>query len=125
MYPIVFNKTRAQDLLTILGEGKDIPAPASGWNCDQMLQVAGALLFAAMSHGPAIDKNQPTKKSSSNGDTPTQSLSDDLHMAIDFYSDLTMMVCGETYDNRFEPELTAVVMRDGTERGFKVISGGK
>jgi hypothetical protein len=91
-----------------------------------MLQVAGALLFAAMSHGPAaVDKNQAMKKSSTNGDTPTQSLSDDLHMAIDFYSDLTMMVCGETYDNRFESELAAVVMRDGTERGFKIIRGGK
>jgi hypothetical protein len=126
MYPIVFNKSRAQELLTILGEGKDIPAPAGGWSCDQMLQVAGALLFAAMSHGPApVDKQIAAKKSSTNGDTPTQALSDDLHMAIDFYSDLTMMVCGETYDNRFEPELTAVVMRDGSERGFKVIRGGK
>jgi hypothetical protein len=124
MYPIVFNKARAEELLAIIGEGKDIPAPAVGWNCDQMLQVAGALLFAAMSHGP-VDKNQAKKPSSANGDTSTQSLSDDLHMAIDFYSDLTMMVCGETYDRRFEPELTAVVMRDGTERGFKVISGGK
>jgi hypothetical protein len=124
MYPIVFKKARAEELLAIIGEGKDIPAPPGGWNCDQMLQVAGALLFAAMSHGP-VDKNQTNKPSSANGDTSTQSLSDDLHMAIDFYSDLTMMVCGETYDRRFEPELTAVVMRDGTERGFKVISGGK
>ena len=57
MYPIVFNKARAQELLAIIGEGKDIPAPAGGWNCDQMLQVAGALLFAAMSHGP-VDKSQ-------------------------------------------------------------------
>jgi hypothetical protein len=124
MYPIVFNKARAEELLAIIGEGKDIPAPAGGWNCDQMLQVAGALLFAAMSHGP-VDKSRVDKPSSANGDTSTQSLSDDLHMAIDFYSDLTMMVCGETYDRRFEPELTAVVMRDGNERGFKVISGGK
>jgi hypothetical protein len=123
MYPIVFNKARAEELLAIIGEGKDIPAPAGGWNCDQMLQVAGALLFAAMSHGP-VDTSK-VKQSSANGDTSTQSLSDDLHMAIDFYSDLTMMVCGETYDRRFEPELTAVVMRDGNERGFKVISGGK
>jgi hypothetical protein len=124
MYPIVFNKARAEELLAIIGEGKDIPAPAGGWNCDQMLQVAGALLFAAMSHGP-VDKSRVDKPSSANGDTSTQSLSDDLHIAIDFYSDLTMMVCGETYDRRFEPELTAVVMRDGNERGFKVISGGK
>jgi hypothetical protein len=126
MYPIVFHKARAQELLTILGEGRDIPAPSGGWNCDQMLQVAGALLFAAMSHGPAsTDQNRSANLSNSNGDTATQSLADDLHMAIDFYSDLTMMVCGETYDERFEPELTALVMREGGERGFKVIRGGK
>jgi hypothetical protein len=126
MYPIVFHKARAQELLTILGEGRDIPAPAGGWNCDQMLQVAGALLFAAMSHGPAtVDKNPSADQPNSNGNTATQSLADDLHMAIDFYSDLTMMVCGDTYDGRFESELTAVVMRDGRERGFKVIRGGK
>jgi hypothetical protein len=125
MYPIVFNKARAQQLLAIIGEGKDIPAPPGGWNCDQMLHVAGALLFAAMSHGP-VDKSQARQdQAGDNGDMPTQSLADDLHMAIDFYSDLTMMVCGETYDRRFEPELTAMVMRDGAERGFKVIRGGK
>jgi hypothetical protein len=62
---------------------------------------------------------------STNGDTTTQTLSDDLHMAIDFYSDLTMMVCGGTYDGRFQPELLAVVMRDGADRGFKIVSGGK
>jgi hypothetical protein len=124
MYPIVFNKARAEELLSILGEGKAIPAPEGGWNCDQMLQVAGALLFAAMSHGP-VDKGRGQDQSTTNGDTTTQSLSDDLHMAIDFYSDLTMMVCGETYDRRFEPNLTAVVMRDGTDRGFKIIRGGK
>jgi hypothetical protein len=124
MYPIVFNKSRAQELLTIVGEGKDIPAPPGGWNCDQMLQVAGTLLFAAMSHGPAaLDKYDAG--SNTNGDVSTQTLADDLHMAIDFYSDLTMMVCGDTYDDRFEPELTAVVMRDGADRGFKIIRGGK
>jgi hypothetical protein len=126
MYPIVFNKARAEQLVAALGEGKDIPVPAGGWNCDQMLQVAGALLFAAMSHGPpAIDKPRFENALSPNGDTATQTLSDNLHMAIDFYSDLTMMVCGNTYDVRFEPELLAVVMRDGADRGFKIISGGK
>ena len=83
-----------------------------------MLQVAGTLLFAAMSHGP-VDKSQAKNQSGENGDTPTQSLSDDLHMAIDFYSDLTMMVCGETYDRRFEPELTAVVMCERRRTRFQ------
>jgi hypothetical protein len=36
-----------------------------------------------------------------------------------------MMVCGDTYDQRFEPELLAVVIRDGADRGFKIIKGGK
>jgi hypothetical protein len=125
MYPIVFNKARAEQLVVRIGEGQDIPAPAGGWNSDQLLQVAGALFFAAMSHGPsAIDKSIEDR-TSGNGDTATRTLSDDLHMAIDFYSDLTMMVCGGTYDERFEPELQAVVMREGSERGFKILRGGK
>jgi hypothetical protein len=125
MYPIVFNKARAEQLVTRIGEGHDIPAPAGGWNSDQLLQVAGALFFAAMSHGPpAIDKSLENR-SSDNGDSATRNLSDDLHMAIDFYSDLTMMVCGGTYDDRFEPDLQAVVVREGAERGFKIIRGGK
>jgi hypothetical protein len=125
MYPIVFNKSRAEQLVTRIGEGHDIPAPVGGWNSDQLLQVAGALFFAAMSHGPPdIDKSIENRPSE-NGDSATRNLSDDLHMAIDFYSDLTMMVCGGTYDERFEPELRAVVIREGAERGFKIIRGGK
>jgi hypothetical protein len=126
MYPILFNKSRAEQLVAQIGAGKDIAAPAGGWNCDAMLQLAGTLLFAAMSHGrPAMDSEQFADVASANGDTTTQTLSDDLHMAIDFYSDLTMMVCGDTYDGRFQPELLAIVMRDGADRGFKIIRGGK
>ena len=125
MYPIVFNKSRAEELVARIGEGGDIPAPRGGWNSDQLLQVAGALFFAAMSHGPpAIDKSFENRPSE-NGDSATRNLSEDLHMAIDFYSDLTMMVCGGTYDERFDPELQAVVVREGAERGFKIIRGGK
>jgi len=124
MYPIVFNKDRAEQLVSTIGQGKAIPAPPTGWNSDQLLQVAGALFFAAMSHGPP-PKERLEDLPSENGDTSTQSLSEDLHMAIDFYSDLTMMVCGESYDERFEPELTAVVMRVGNDRGFKIVKGGK
>jgi hypothetical protein len=125
MYPIVFNKARAEQLVVRIGGGHDIPAPVGGWNSDQLLQVAGALFFAAMSHGPpAIDKSIENRPSE-NGDSATRNLSEDLHMAIDFYSDLTMMVCGGTYDDRFEPDLQAVVVREGAERGFKIIRGGK
>ena len=126
MYPIVFDKSRAEQLVTTIGEGKDIPAPAGGWNSDQLLQVAGTLFFAAMSHGPpTIDKDRLGDLASENGNVTTRTLSDDLHMAIDFYSDLTMMVCGGTYDSRFEPELQAVVVQEGEDRGFKIIKGGK
>jgi hypothetical protein len=125
MYPIVFNKDRAEQLVARIGEGQDIPAPAGGWNSDQLLQVAGAMFFAAMAHGPpAIDKSVDDRPSE-NGNTSTRTLCDDLHMAIDFYSDLTMMVCGGTYDERFEPQLQAVVVREGLERGFKIVRGGK
>ena len=126
MYPIMFAKGRAEELVARIGEGKDIPAPAAGWSSDELLQVAGALFFAAMSHGPReIDKDQFSDLSSGNGDVATRTLADDLHMAVDFYSDLTMMVCGGTYDQRFEPRLQAVVVREGDERGFKILSGGK
>jgi hypothetical protein len=125
MYPIVFNKTRAEQLVARIGEGHDIPAPAGGWNGEALLQVAGALFFAAMSHGPPELDRSIEDRTSENGDSATRNLSDDLHMAIDFYCDLTMMVCVGTYDDRFEPELRAVVMREGAERGFKIIRGGK
>jgi hypothetical protein len=125
MYPIVFNKARAEELITMIGQGRNIAAPAAGWNCDEILQVAGALLFAATAHGPpAMDKSCFANVMSTNGESTAQSLNDDLHMAIDFYADLTMMVCGGSYDQRFQPELLAVVMRDGHDRGFKIISGG-
>jgi hypothetical protein len=126
MYPILFNKSRSEQLVAMIGSGQDIAAPAGGWNCDAMLQLAGTLLFAAMSHGrPPMDREQFAELVGANGDTSTQTLSDDLHMAVDFYSDLTMMVCGDTYDERFQPELLAVVMRDGADRGFKIVRGGK
>jgi hypothetical protein len=126
MYPISFSKTRAEQLISAIGEGGHIPAPTNGWNRDEMLQVAGGLFFAAMSHGPpAIDKEQPSNSPSENGNTAKQSLNHNLHMAIDFYSDLTMMVCGGNYDERFEAELQAVVMQDGNDRAFKIIEGAR
>ena len=49
-------KARAEQLVAMIGSGKDIAAPAGGWNCEAMLQLAGTLLFAAMSQGrPAMD----------------------------------------------------------------------
>jgi hypothetical protein len=126
MYPIGFSKSRAEQLISVIGEGQDIPAPNRGWSCDEMLQVAGALLFAAMSQGrPDIDKDPSQNVASKNGDMTTNALCDSLHMAIDFYSDLTMMVCGGSYDERFEPTLQGVVLRDGGERAFKIVEGAK
>jgi hypothetical protein len=126
MYPIRFSKTRAEELISAIGEGRQIPAPANGWNCDEMLQAAGGLYFAALSHGPqTTDKNPNTKIPGENGNTATHALNQDLHMAIDFYSDLTMMVCGGSYDERFESELQAVVLQDGEDRAFKIIDGAK
>jgi hypothetical protein len=126
MYPIRFDKSRAEQLISVISEGQHIPAPSGGWSCDDMLQLAGTLLFAAMSHGrPDIRKDLSKDMAGENGDTATKTLSDDLHLAIDFYSDLTTMVCGDSYDERFETKLTAVVMRDDGERAFRVIEGAK
>jgi hypothetical protein len=126
MYPIRFSKPRAEELISAIGQGRPLPAPAAGWDCDEMLQAAGGLFFAALSHGPrTTDQNPNANVPSENGDTATHALNHDLHMAIDFYSDLTMMVCGGSYDERFELELRAVVLQDGTERAFKIIDGAK
>jgi hypothetical protein len=91
---IKFDKDRAQHYLDCLAQGKDIKAPAGGWTGNDMLALAGACHFGAMSQGP-------------------QSFwfFIDLGAAIEFYSQLTMLVQDEEYDNSFRPEAFALVSK--------------
>jgi hypothetical protein len=121
MIGISFDKARAEYLLDSLANGKTIaPASAAGWSQFDMLQLAGACFFAALSQGPPAA--QQTDEATFRGD---------MHAAIEFYAYLTSTVRDQHYDEAFEPHLEATLGcgdREGQPqvapiRGFKIPSG--
>jgi hypothetical protein len=78
-----------------------------------MLALAGACYFAAMSRGPltvppaAWEKLPPQYR-----EATEETLFRDLHLAIDYYAQLTMAVKDGKFDDEFEPHVEAVIWED-------------
>jgi hypothetical protein len=110
---IKFDKDRAQHYLDCLAQGKDIKAPAGGWTGNDMLALAGACHFGAMSQGPQSFwlKEIPADLHAEHAEQKEEQFFIDLGAAIEFYSQLTMLVQDEEYDNSFRPEAFALVSK--------------
>ena len=120
MYPIHFRKERAEYLLDCLATGKPIvPSQSLGWTIDDMMALAGACHFAAMSHGPCVSKAKRidiTKLPKEYQEATEMTFVSDLRAAVEFYSQLTMLVKDGEYDSHFEPYMVAVVTQTGDVR---------
>jgi hypothetical protein len=125
---VKFNKSRAQYLLKCLASGTPIQPEREGWRGNDMLALAGACFFGAMSQGPAafwphnIPKNLPPEYREAEEAT----FFNDLHAAVEFYGHLTMQVQDETYDNGYDPHVMALVTQEGdVHKSIQPISGIK
>jgi hypothetical protein len=123
MFFVDFKKERALEILSAIKRGAAIPAPPSGdWNRHEMLQVAGAMYFAAWSHGPVnSDLARIGKLPTERSEAPEDTVAQDVHDAIEFCGQLTLMIEDGEYDRQFEPRLQACGNGNQTE----IVSGRK
>jgi hypothetical protein len=112
---VKFNKARAQYLLKCLAAGNPIRPEQQGWTGNDMLALAGACFFGAMSQGPASFwcREIPADLPPEYREAEEATFFDDLHAAVEFYGHLTMLVQDEAYDEGYDSTVKALVTQDG------------
>lgn len=112
MYPVNFKKERAEYFVDCLDKGLAIsPDPdQGGWTKNEMVQLAGACFFVLMSQGPISDVmaelsgfGRPEKKHPEHVEAEEELLLNDIHAAIEFAANLSMLAHDGGYDDAYEP----------------------
>lgn len=107
MIMVKFDKERAQQFIEAIQNGEPIKPAGNGWSGNDMLALAGACYFGAMSQGPQsfwlrdIPANLPDEYREANEET----FCNDLAAAIEYYGHLTMLVQDGEYDDSFSRRL--------------------
>jgi hypothetical protein len=115
MIAIHFDKGYAQAVLNALQAGEPIPPPgAAGWTGRALLTLAGVLYATVYSRGPHAHQltgvDEPTARVMLGEHGADEDTFDrDIHDGIEFISHLTLQVLDGKYDERFGPEIEAVV----------------
>jgi hypothetical protein len=125
-YPIQFRKEIAARWLEALSTGKPLTPPDGGWNIGAKTMLAGVLHFACHSHGPTArmqNRELWERLPLEHREATEETLSEDLHDAISFNSQLAMMVKDDEYEKNFEPELVGAVFRKDGEPTFQPLRG--
>jgi hypothetical protein len=121
---INFSSERAELMLDALANGKPILPGNAGWSVNDMLALAGACHFAAMSHGPVMmDGRKFGDMTGERREAASETFEADLSAAVQFYSQMTMNVKDGQYNDNFEPTLTGVIFADEEGLHFNPFSG--
>jgi hypothetical protein len=113
-----FNKARAEQLLNCLRTGAPIAPRGQGWAGNDMLALAGACFYAAMSQGPASFwlRDIPDNLHAEHTEAEVSQFLNDLRAAIEFYSELTRLVHDDEYDEKCDPDVIAKATQEGEVR---------
>jgi hypothetical protein len=125
---VKFNKLRAQYLLKCLAAGNPIRPEQEGWTGNDMLALAGACFFGAMSGGPASFwcREIPAHLAPEYREAEEATFFNDLHAAVEFYSHLTMLVQDGDYDNGYEADVKVLVTQHGAvQKKVQPVTGVK
>ncbi len=121
---INFDKAKAERLLARLTQGKPIDGIQS---VDDILALGGACLFLAMGQGPAIEKavdwSRVPPEQQPDSEEQEDTFVEDLHAAIEYYAQLTLLVANGDYDDYFDPRHKAIVMIEGGEKTVVPVEG--
>jgi len=136
MNVVDFHKERAEYLIDCIANGKPIePSTSAGWTYNDMLALAGACHFGALSHGRvdlrAMKGEEEARQwleslPKEHREANEEMWFNDVAAAIEFYSHLTMLVKDGKYDHQAEKHLVAFVSQVGSSqkrlhplKGFK------
>lgn len=113
--PVQFNKARSANVLECLKSGLPITPEESNWTGNDLLAVAGACLFAAMSHGPGSWANReiPETMHPEYAEALSYSFQNGLHGAIEFYCQLASLVADDKFDQHYEDKVLALADMGG------------
>lgn len=123
-----FNKARAEEILHCLNTGDPIAPSGEGWTGNDMLALAGACFYAAMSQGPASFwlRDIPENLHSEHTEAEVSQFMNDLRAAVEFYAELTRLVHDNEFDHKCDPDVLAKATQEGEVsrsitplRGFK------
>ena len=122
---INFDKAKAERLLARLTQGRSIDGVQS---VDDILALGGACLFLAMGQGPALSKavdwsKVPPEQQPEETDEEEDTFIEDLHAAIEYYAQLTLLVANGDYDDYFDPRHKAIVMIEQGEKTVVPVEG--
>jgi hypothetical protein len=119
---INFDKNKAKHFIDALAAGKSITGVQT---VDDILALAGACFFMAMSQGPALQQAVDWSKvgSEQQGSRDEDTFISDIHAAIEYYAQLTLLVADGEYDEDFEPRHRAIVMLDEGNKTVIPIEG--
>jgi hypothetical protein len=121
MDTMLFSKQRAAELTNSFQLGDPIKPSGESWSVDELLQVASAAIVAITARTLEQTASQPLELQ----EARVQTRYDDLFPAVEFYSDLTVMVLQRTYDEQFSPLVRMELVRDGDDHAIRIVSGGK
>lgn len=125
---VKFNKARAQYLLRCLAAGNPIRPEQQGWTGNDMLALAGACFFGAMSGGPASFwcREIPANLAPEYREAEEATFFNDLHAAVEFYGHLAMLVRDGAYDEGYEENAAVLVTQEGdVQKKVQPVSGVK
>lgn len=124
MIPVWFDKALAESFIDAVQTGKPIHCEWSGRN---MLTLAGVMFATVFSQGPALYQMPGMPKvndlHNERQEAIEEDLTADIHAAIEFLSHVTFKVIDGEYDEEFEPQMSALLIRKedggGTVRPVK------
>jgi len=125
---VKFNKARAQYLLQCLASGAPIEPETRAWTGNDMLALAGACFFGALSQGPASfwGRDIPEHLHAEYREAEEETFVNDLHAAVEFYGQLTLLVQDKTFDAGYESNVLSLVTQEGTVHNIvRTITGTK
>ena len=119
--PISFDRDKAAEMLSALADGGSIKHEGP-WTFHDVLALAGASYFCAMSHGPQVSGRPQVSEHEEHREAVEKAFFAELFGAIEFVGQLTMRVHHGEFDDDFEAHVEAVLLRDGdgSERRFVV-----
>jgi hypothetical protein len=138
MMPITFTKARDEYVIDCIRNGKPIEPEGKEWTIFDMVATAGAMHFAASSHGPLMHKGVSWEHLSRERQEAIEvQFFNDLPAAIEYCSKLTMMVADRIFDAQYEATVKATIEADVSTitnkpsmklvpiEGFKNVTRGK
>lgn len=131
MFVVHFSQPWATKFVDAIKHGEPISPPSGAWTGNEMLTLAGMLYAAVYSQGPhshqaaGVTAAQAKKLPEERREAIEETLTQDIHDAIEFVSMLTFKVIDNEYDEACAPEIKAIVYRDGNNKTVMPIEGFK